>query len=581
MSRSLQIQTNFTVGEIDPLLRSRIDLTQYFSALKTCTNAVVQPQGGVTRRPGLEYIATIASGDAPQNGVKLLTFEFSVSDTYVILAVNNKFFFFRDGVLITNINSSGNAYLSSSIASATLSSLEYAQSADTMILVQEDMAPRKLVRGAAHNLWTLSTITFDALPQHAYTLSTSEPAVTLTPSAVTGNITLTASSGAFASGNVDDYVYANSGFGRARIISYTSTTVVKATVEIPFFDTTAIAGGSWTLETGYEDVWSGSKGYPRTVVFHQGRLVFGGAKSRPATIWLSRVNEPFNFNQGQGLDDEAIEASVDTQDFNAIVGLYSGRDLQLFTTAAEFAIPQTDLEPLTPGNISIRRQTSAGTKAGIRPIGSDNGTLFVQRTGKSLREFLFQDVAGAYVSSNISLLSSHLLKTPIDMALRRATSTSEGDLLLIVNAADGSMGVFSFLRSQNVIAPSRFTTSGTFEAVAVDVDEIWCVVKRTINSATVYYVERFNSDYTTDASQRTTPPAYGSPLVRGGSQTGTSLEIDVLTHQPQVDDVFALAGVSGTYTITGATNILDDGTGTTYKSTLTLSGALAKPLRAA
>lgn len=244
MSRTLQIQSNFTVGEIDPLLRSRIDLSQYYAALQLCRNAAVQPQGGVTRRPGLEYITTIPSGDAPQDGVKLMSFHFSQNDTYVILAANDKFFFFRNGALVTNINSSGNAYLTSGIASASLSSLDYTQSADTMILVQEDMAPRKLVRGADHNLWTISTITFDAIPQHAFTISESTPSATLTPSATSGNITLTASGSAFASGNVGDYVYANNGFGRARIINFTSVTVVDAITEIPFFSTAAIAASS-------------------------------------------------------------------------------------------------------------------------------------------------------------------------------------------------------------------------------------------------------------------------------------------------------------------------------------------------
>ena len=575
MSRSLQIQSNFTVGEIDPLLRSRIDLSQYYAALQQCRNATVQPQGGVTRRPGLEYITTIPSGDSPQDGVKLMSFHFSQTDTYVILAANNKFFFFRNGALVTNINSSGNDYLTSGIASASLSSLDYTQSADTMILVQEDMAPRKLVRGAGHNLWTISTITFDSIPQHAFTISESTPSATLTPSATSGNITLTASASAFASGNVGDYCYANDGFGRARIIGFTSATVVSAVTEIPFFSTSAIAASSWTLEAGYEDAWSGSRGYPRTVTFHQGRLVFGGGKSQPATIWMSRVNQFFDFNVGQGLDDEAIVASVDTQDLNAIVGIHSGRDLQIFTTAAEFAIPQTDLEPITPGNIAVRRQTTAGAKAGIRTIGSDNGTLFIQREGKSLREFLFQDVAGAYTSNNISLLSSHLLSTPTDMALRKATSTTEGDLLVIVNSSDGSLAAFSFLRPQNVIAPALWTTTGEFIAVTVDVDEIYAVVKRTINGSTVYYVERFNSDYTTDATTRTTPAAYGSPLVRGASQTGTSLEIDALTHQPQPDDTFTVAGVSGSYQIKSATAFTDDGSGSTKKSTLTLTGDLA------
>jgi len=77
MTRILNIQTNFTVGEVDPLLRGRIDLNQYYSALKTAENVVVIPQGGVRRRPGLKFIYDLPASAA--NGVSLVPFEFSVA----------------------------------------------------------------------------------------------------------------------------------------------------------------------------------------------------------------------------------------------------------------------------------------------------------------------------------------------------------------------------------------------------------------------------------------------------------------------------------------------------------------------
>ena len=575
MSRVFQIQTDFTIGEIDPQLRARIDIDQYYSALDRARNVVIQPQGGLGRRPGLKYIHTIPSGDAPEDGCRLIAFEFSVADSYMLLFVNDKMFVYRNAALVTNINGSGNDYLTTGIGSATLADMYFTQSADTLILVQEGMAPKKVVRGASSSVWTISTITFGFVPKHAFTLATSNPAVTLTPSAVSGNITLTASGSAFSSGSVGQYVEANDGLGRARIVRYTSGTVVDAVTELPFFSTTAIASGSWTLETGYEDVWSGTRGYPRSATFHQGRLWFGGTRDRPTTLYASRVNDFFNFNPGQAQDDEALEATISTDSLNAIVGIHSGRDLQVFSLGAEFSVPQVDLEPITPSNIAVKRGSNHGAKVGIRPQGSESGTLFIHRNGKALYEYQFSDVSANYVSNNLSLLSSSLLATPTDMALRKATSTDEGDLLLVVNDLDGSITAYSFLRSQKVIAPSLFTTSGTFENVGVDVTDIYVVAKRTINSATVYYVEKFDADFTTDAALQVVPANYGSPLVRGAAQSGTSLEIDALTAQPQPDDTFTLAGVTGTSTIVSATTLADDGTGTTFRSTLTLSSALA------
>ena len=54
--RVTQFQTNFSVGELDPLLRARTDLQQYQNALEEATNVIVQPQGGVRRRDGLQFI---------------------------------------------------------------------------------------------------------------------------------------------------------------------------------------------------------------------------------------------------------------------------------------------------------------------------------------------------------------------------------------------------------------------------------------------------------------------------------------------------------------------------------------------
>ena len=500
MSRAVTLQTNFTTGEIDPLLTSRIDINQYYNGLDKARNVLIQPQGGVVRRPGLEYIGTIPSAANPQNGSRLVPFEFSTSQSYMLLFVNNRMYIYKDKVLVTNINATGNDYLTTTISSSYINFMDYAQSADTLIVVHEDMQPKQITRGVSDSTWTISDISFEYIPQYAFTISTTSGPHDITPSEVDGNITITASGTTFISTDVGQYVEANDGIGRARIVTFVSATEVDAIVEIPFFNADAIAAGSWFIERGYEDTWSASKGWPRTVTFHQGRLYLGGSKSRPNTIFASRVARFFDFNPGETLDDDAIIATLATDSVNAITGLFAGRDLQIFTKGGEFFISQASLDPITPNNIVVSTATRRGAKEGIKPVGAESGTLFIQRAGKALREFLFSDVELSYISNNISLLSSHLLKSPSDMALRKSTSTDDGDLLMIVNGEDGSLATYSILRGQNVIAPSLSTVDGTFEKVAVDVDTIYFVVKRTVNASTVYYIEAFNDDNTTDSN---------------------------------------------------------------------------------
>ena len=500
MSRAVTIQTNFTTGEVDPLLKSRIDINQYYNALDQARNVLIQPQGGIERRPGLQFIFEVPSAANPQNGMKLIPFEFSTTQSYMLLFVHNRMYIFKNKELVTNINSSGNDYLTTTIGSTVLATMDHTQSADTLIVVQEDMAPKKIVRGGSHSTWTISDISFEFVPKFNFTPSETTINQTITPSAVDGNITITAGGSVFTSSHVNQFVEANDGMGRARITRFVSGTSVEAVVEIPFFNTSAIASGGTFLDTGYEDSFSTSKGFPRTCTFHEGRLYFGGVKSRPNTIFASRVARFFDFNPGEALDDDSIELTISTDSTNAITGMFSGRDLQIFTKGGEFFLPQSTLDPITPTNVVVNGATRRGSKEGIKPVGAESGTLFIQRAGKSLREFLFSDVELSYISNNISLLSSHLLKSPSDMALRKATSTTDGDLLLLVNSTDGSLATYSILRGQNVIAPSLSTTDGEFINVGVDVDQIYFIVKRTISSSSKYYVECFNDDNTTDSA---------------------------------------------------------------------------------
>lgn len=499
--RVIDIQTDFAVGELDPKLRARIDIKQYRSAVETGTNVVVQPQGGATRRPGSKYVHEIPSAASPASGLRLVPFEFSVTDSYMLAFVNNRMYVYRAGALVTNINGSGNDYLTTSIGSARLANMCWTQSADTLILVEENMTPYKLVRGATSADWTISAITFDYVPKYAFSKSRTQPAQTLTMSATTGNATATAGGGTiFSAASVGQYIEDTTNFGRMLITAYVSATVVQGVILVPFFSTSAIASGGWTYETGWVDAWSVTYGYPRSVTFHQGRLWFGGSKSLPSTIWGSKVGLYFDFKILEGLDDEPIEATMETNTLNAIVDIYSGNDLQIFTTSGEFYIPQITNEPITPGNIMIRPQSRNGAKQGIRVQGLGSGTLYIQRQGKALNEFVYTDAERAYVSTNISLLSSHLLKTPVDMTVRRATSTDEGDRLLIVNSDDGSISCFTLLRSQNVIAPTRWTTDGTYKNVGVDVTTLYALVKRTINGTDKYYIETFDNDVLLDCA---------------------------------------------------------------------------------
>ena len=525
MSRVQQYQSSFSIGEIDPLLKGRIDLQQYYTSVENAKNVLFEPQGGFSRRPGLKFLLDLTS-DGANNSHHLVPFEFSSETSFMVVmsayntASTIRMRFYKNGALLTNINGSGNAYLDYSVGtlysvgSFDLARLNFTQSADTLICVHPNFVPFKLVRGATDTTWTATSLASElTIPKHAFTLSTTSPSGTITPSGVDGTVTITASASIFSSSDVDQFLEIDNGFGRARITRFNSATEVEAVTEIPFFDTDATS--NFVKETGYEDAWSNTRGWPFTATFHEGRLYFGGADSLPSTLFGSKVGNFFNFKASEGLDDDAIKITLATDQVNTITGLRSGRDLQVFTTGAEFFIPQGDLDPITPANIVAKSSTKRGAKPFIRPQAAEGGTLFIQRSGKAVRELLFSDVELSYVANNISLLASHLLIDPKKLALRAATDTTEGDLFLVVNGTDttgyrasslahtGEIAAFMLNKGQNIVAPSHFVTDGDFVDVGVDIDDIYVIVKRTIGGATKYYLEIFDDDFTTDSAVQT------------------------------------------------------------------------------
>ena len=548
MPRFVEFTTNFATGELDPLLRARVDLTAYNNALAKATNVLIQPQGGLRRRPGTKHIFELPNSSTPSagNGVRLVSFQFSVADSYMLCFTHNRMHVVKNGAIVTNINGTGNSYLTTTISSDIVDDMCWTQSADTLIVVHPDLQPIKIVRGASDSLWTASTITFDSIPKYAYTLAATNPAATLTPSAVSGNVTLTASAGVFSAGNVNQYVNVNTQ-GRARIVEYVSTTVVKAITEYPFFDTSAVASGGWELETGYVDVWSSTKGWPRTVTFHEGRLYFGGSKSRPSTIWGSKIGLFFDFVPTESLDDDAVEATLDTNDLNVITDIISSRDFQVFTTGGEFYIPQANTDPVTPLTFTFKNVSRNGIKPGTRVQSVESGSIYIQRQGKSLNEFVFSDTQLTYITQRISLLSGHLLKGPQRIALRRASSTEEADLLLMTNTDDGSMAVFSIMRSQQVTSPSEFLTDGEFIDVGVDVNAIYAVTKRVFNGTTRYFIELFGYEYFTDCA-----------FVGGAAASASSLP-----HVAKSLNVICDGSPQGNETVSGGGSVTFDRSSTT------------------
>jgi len=149
MPRSTFAFTNFTAGELSPRLDGRTDLQKYFQGCKTLQNMVIHPHGGATRRPGTKFIAeTKSSGEA-----RLIPFEFSTTQTYVLEFGNTYMRVYKDGGQV--LNSGTVVEISTPYSAAEANELKFTQSADILYIVHPSHQPRKLSR-SSHTSWTLS-----------------------------------------------------------------------------------------------------------------------------------------------------------------------------------------------------------------------------------------------------------------------------------------------------------------------------------------------------------------------------------------------------------------------------------------
>ena len=169
--------------------------------------------------------------------------------------------------------------------------------------------------------------------------------------------------------------------------------------------------------------------------------------------------------------DEAIEFAILSDQVNAVRAIFSGRHLQVLTSGAEWMVTG---DPLTPGNIQLRRQTRIGSPIDrtIPPRDVDGATVFVPRNGPELREFLFADVEQAYQATNLATLASHLINAPVDQDY----DTTSRTLYLVM--ADGTMGLLTMFRAESVTAWTLLHTDGKYQSVCLSGDNVYVLIVR-------------------------------------------------------------------------------------------------------
>ena len=257
-----------------------------------------------------------------------------------------------------------------------------------------------------------------------------------------------------------------------------------------------IATGSATTEW-QEQSYSAVRGFPAAVTFHQNRLWFGGTLAQPDGIWGSKSGQYYNFDVGDASDNDSIDLTANVGEIFTIRHLVSNRDLQVFTTGAELFVQAPIDKPVTPANAQIRRQTPFGSSF-VRPTVFDGATLFIQKTGTALREFLFTDSEASYTAVAVSMLAPHLIVDPVQQSSIKGALNRSESYDFVLNS-DGTLAVFYSIRGDQKQGWSLWDTQGKWHSICSVHERLFVVSSRDDGSGTTkLFLEEFQVDMPMD-----------------------------------------------------------------------------------
>lgn len=502
-------QPSFAAGELSPSLHSRVDLAKYHVGAKTLRNMFVHVHGGASNRPGFRFIA-----EAPGPG-RLIPFEFSVTQTYVLEFTDGVMRIYKDGGLVLfpvgDPQEGAIVEIVSPYGVGDLPLLKFTQSADTMFITHPSYVPQKLTR-TDHHLWTFTSMAFapsvnaptglgatynktpgastrsisykvsavsangeESIPSSSASVTVDEPWL----SGGLVSLSWTAPVGGTAAASYNVYKNKNGyyGFvGTAETTSFTDDNISPVVDDGP---------------KSLESVFGSSNNYPGAVGIYEQRMFFGRSNTEPQTVWGSNTGTLSTFTTSSPLkDDDAIIATLFSRQVNEIKHLVPMEALLLFTSGGEWTLrPGSNSDAMSPTSLKFAIQSRNGC-SDVPPIVIGNSTIYVQRFGKIVRDAFYTIETDGYTGTNLTVLASHLLEYT---SIKEWAYQQSPDSVVWCVLADGSMLSLTYMREHDIWAWAKHDTPGLFHSVCAiegtNQTDVYAMVKRTIDGSDVYYVE--------------------------------------------------------------------------------------------
>lgn len=381
-----------------------------------------------------------------------------------------------------------------------LPNLDWTQSADILFVANDLRNPRE-IRRLGSDEFSLEVHDFLDGPYDP----PNDTTTTLTESAATGIVTITASSTAGINGGLG---FQATDVGRLirkstsgttdnwmQIIDFISPTSVTAITR----ETGAIlATVVWRLGSWY-DGGTTPGNWPRVNTFHEQRLFWGRNRNFPQTAWGSKTEDfgnhaPNNTADLTVADDNALNITIASNRVNAIRWLFSVDQGLLVGTAGSEALirPAGTTKGLTPDNTEVRVQTVYGSAENVKPDIVGRTVLFAQRDGREIRDAQFDFTIEGFSNASVSVLAENLFR----VGVKRIVFTQAPVPIVWALKSDGSLAGLTIEQQQQVGAWHTHPIGGT-DIVVEDIstipqgpeDQLWMIVARTINGMTFRSVE--------------------------------------------------------------------------------------------
>lgn len=503
------LQTDFTGGELDPMLLGRVNADRYGLAAKELTNMWVRVSGGAEGRAGLRYVNQARDNTG---NIRLIPWVYNRDQSYVLELTDGKMRFIQQGQFVTKQD--GTIYeIATGIPAASLATVRFAQSADTMIFAHPTFAPKKLVRNDQLD-WQMTAVTFDVIPFDELSTSPDGWAYVAANDYVAQSTTITLHNGP------NNEAYTGNGFTAAMVGSYVRvydglykikafTSKAQVTVEVRSLMTISPTTSSSTGKTWppapvdnwkvLAAMWSDTLGWPACVCFHQQRLVFAGSNKYPQWIWGSGIRQFYNYELGAS-DSSAWAFQLDSNQINPILHLFSMNALIALTSMNEFLITSST-GVITPTSVNVRCPSEYGSNP-VLPVRLATDLLYLQRGSRKLLTLNYDpDNQTGYTVSELSLLAEHMLESPIIDMTVQAQPRNRIHMLRL----DGQMVTMTVNKQVGVAAWSRVVTAGSFLSCATipredGSDDTYVAVVRNINDTAKVYIEHFQEGIYTDSA---------------------------------------------------------------------------------